>query len=131
MKSFETAVRDVVDEEEEDYGLAFEVDGRELRCYRPHEGQVVLLMASFGRHSSQTDKVAGIIDFFVETLDEPSHQHLVGRLLDRNDPFSVEDVEAIMEWMIEEWSGRPTKRPSASPRRPKRTGPRSTLPTSA
>lgn len=113
MKEFTTAVKEVT-ETEDDKALHFAVDGKELKCYRPNDGQLAMLMASVGRHASQTQQVAGIIDFFVAVMDDESHSYLVDRLLDREDTFGLQEVESIMMWMVEEWTGRPTQRPSVS-----------------
>lgn len=85
------------------------VNRRTITAYPPKEGQVALMMARTGRHSSTQDKVAAMIDFFVEVLDEGDHQYVVNRLLDRNDPFGLGDVTDVMTYLIEEWGGRPTK----------------------
>lgn len=85
------------------------VEKRDVVAHPPKEGQVALMMARTGRHSSTQDKVAAMIDFFVEVLDEGDHQYVVNRLLDRNDPFGLGDVTDVMTYLIEEWGGRPTK----------------------
>lgn len=114
MREFTTAVKEATEDTEE--GMKFTLDGVELLCMQPHDGQLAMLMASVGRHTSQQTKIAGIIDFFVAVMDERSHGHIVDRLLDRDDPFGLKEVEEIMMWMIEEWTGRPTKSPSVSTR---------------
>lgn len=113
MREFETALKAVTDTDTDD-GMEFAVDGEVLHCYRPSDGQLAVLMASVSRSQSTANQIAGIINFFVEVLDDDSHAYLVGRLLDRRDPFGLQEVQAIMEWMIEEWTGRPTSSPSAS-----------------
>lgn len=130
MKEFVTAVAEATTEStEEQKGMAFAVDGVELRCFKPRDGQVAVLMASTGRHSSEEEKVAGLINFFVAVLDNQSHTYIVNRLLDREDEFGLEQVTAIMEWMIEEWSGRPTQSPSVSTGSQRSDGLNSTPPT--
>lgn len=114
MKEFTTAVRAAEEREHEDYAYPFVVDGRELVAYRPTDGQSAILMAAAGRFTSLTDKIAGAIDFFVSVMDEESRDYLVGRLLDRDDDFGMEEVEEILEWLTEEWTGRPTKSSSVS-----------------
>lgn len=85
------------------------VTKRDITAHPPKEGQIALMMARMGRHSSSSDKVAGIIDFFVEVMDQADHDYVVGRLLDREDPFGFNDVTQISTWLIEEWGQRPTK----------------------
>jgi hypothetical protein len=86
-----------------------EVERREVLFHPPAEGQVTMMMARMGRHSSTNDKIAGIIDFFVEMLAEDDHQYVVDRLLDRTDPFGVQEVTETTKYLVEEWSQRPTK----------------------
>ncbi len=114
MKEFITAATEAV--EEDDAGtLEFSVDGVLCKAYKPNDGQIAVLMATTnGRHLSEGEMIAGIINFFVATLDDETHNYLVNKLLDRNDPFGVLQVQDIIAWMMEEWSGRPTQSSTAS-----------------
>jgi hypothetical protein len=125
IKEFTTAIK-AAEESEEESTLEFAVDGVMCKAYRPNDGQLAYLMASTGRHQSDQEQVAGIINFFVAVLDDDSHTYLVNRLLDRKDQFGLEQVQKVMEWMVSEWSGRPTKRPSVSTTSPPNTGQSST-----
>jgi hypothetical protein len=123
-REFTTAARKA--SEDDDKAIEFLVDGVTMHAYRPEPGQLAVMMASFASYSTVIEKTAGIINFFVGVLDEESHQILVGRLLDRTDPFDLEQVEEIMEWMVEEWAGRPTQPLSASTQSQRNGGRRST-----
>lgn len=127
MKEFVTAAEETIAEDEgSDGSIQFLVDGWEVTAYKPGDGQLAVLMATTGRHSDGPEQMAGIINFFASVLDDASHSHLVKRLLDRRDPYGVEQVTETIEWLIEEWSGgRPTKSPSASSQSPKRAGQKS------
>lgn len=125
MREFDTAVKAVTDDPEEvESGSTFKINERdengdlirsvECRYFRPSDGQIAMVMASVGRHANNAAKMAGIIDFFVAVLDEESHYYIVDRLMDREDPFGLEEVEQIMAEMIEEWTGRPIQPLSAS-----------------
>lgn len=131
MREFVTAARRIEDEDADEKGYPFKIDGVDCIAYPPEPGQLAVLLASTSRHSSQQDQIAGMINFFVQVLDQPTHTWVVGRLLDRKDPFGLEQVQDIMEWLIAEWSGRPTESPSVSTGSQKTDGPRSTPPTSA
>jgi len=111
MKEFTTAVEQAEGEAEL---LEFKIDDHVVRAYRPTDGQLAMLMASVGRHTSEVTKIAGCIDFFVTVMDEESHRYVVDRLLSREDPLGIMDVQGIIEWLIEEWSGRPTQSLSVS-----------------
>lgn len=98
-----------------------EVEGerRTLYAHRPDDGQLSMLMAVTSSMADKRTKVAGIINFFVAVMDEDDHAYITSRLLDRHDPFGIEEVTSILFWMIEEWTGNPTDEPSGStPSRP-------------
>jgi hypothetical protein len=119
MKEFITAVANEVEVKEGTRPIDFKltrkneegeiVEERELVAHYPKDGQVALLMARMGRHSSASERVAGVIDFFVEVLDQEGHEYVVSRLLDREDEFGLKDISDIMNYLMEEWGGRPTK----------------------
>jgi hypothetical protein len=123
VKEFSTAVNAALEPQEL---VPFMVDGVELHAYYPTEGQIAVATAAMTAYSKDYEKVAAIINFFVGVLDEKSHQHLVGRLLDRNDTFGADEVNNIMEWLIEEWTARPTQSPSGSTASPSNGGRKST-----
>lgn len=112
MKEFTTALKAVTDDQ--DQPMVFSIDGHELAAYQPTDGQLALLMSSIGRHTNVQTRIAGIIDFFVNVMDEPSAEYITDRLLSRTDPLGIEQVQEVMEWMVEEWTGRPTQPLSVS-----------------
>lgn len=130
MREFVTAVEDAF-EEEPDEGTFIKLDGREMRYYRPTDGQIAMFMSANGRHASGSDRVAGVVDFFMGLFDADDQGHLSDRLMDRTDPFGVKKVEEILESMLEEWSGRPTKSSSGSTRSQTSGGRKSTRRTPA
>ena len=113
MREFVTAV-EKANETGDEADLIFKVDGHELRAYKPTEGQFALLMMALGRHTSNTDQFAGIIEFFINVLDPPSQQHILDRMMVRERAIPLEEIVEMMEWMVEEWGGRPFKSPSVS-----------------
>lgn len=132
VREFTTAVKAAVVKDTENEGVTkFKIDGRECTAYRPEDGQLALLMATTASHSNMHEKVAGIINFFIAVLEERDHYYVTGRLLDREDDFGIEDVTAIMEHLIEEWSGNPTESPSDSSPSPRSGGQKSSRRTTA
>lgn len=126
MKEFNTAVKEVA-AGDIDEGIEFKIDDRTLVAYKPSDGQLAMLMASLGRGSSETDSIAGVINFFVKVLSREGAQYIESRLLDREDTgFELAQVEEIMEWLVEEWSGRPTQPLTVSTQSPVSGGPKST-----
>jgi hypothetical protein len=125
IKEFVTAA----EKTEAEPDLVFSIDGKELRAFKPTEGQFALLMMAMGRHASQTDQFAGVIDFFIEVLDEPSRRYVVDRMVSREKIIPLETIVEMMQWMIEEWGGRPFQSPSASTSSRRNGGRKSTPPT--
>lgn len=131
MREFVTAVEALEDEgQEEETPNEFSLDGVLCKFYKPVDGQVAVLMASTGRHSSEQEQVAAFINFFVGVLDDQTHQYIVAKLLDRKDRFGLAEVQQITEHMMEVWSGNPTQSFSASTQSPKSVGRKSTRTTS-
>lgn len=125
MKEFTTAVELAVAGEEEE-PIEFSLDGVLVTAYKPKDGQYAMLMTSYGKYASTGETIAGVINFFVGILDEDSQSYITGRLLDRNDSFGLDQVQEIISWLSEEWSGRPTKSSAASTRSRKNGGRSST-----
>ena len=146
MPSFDTAVARVLTEGEEvapvEYPFDFDIVERDpetddvidtVKCYarEPGEGEIIILMTDvLGRRADDSHKLAGIIDFLTDVLDETSRHYVVGRLLDIRDPFGLADLMPILDWMVETWSGRPTRQPSDYLPSRKTGGRNSTRPTS-
>lgn len=99
-----------------------------ITAYEPDEGQFAVLMATTGRGTSDADRIAGFINFFVNILDERGADYLTGRLLTPSwkDPFGIQQVEEIMEHLSTEWTGNPTQGSSASTPSPSTDGRKST-----
>jgi hypothetical protein len=132
-KHFEMALRAVeADPEEEDF-ITFdfpEMDGTrspEFKAYLPSPSQFAIAVSATGPRRDLATKLAAIVDFMVEVLDEEGQAYITNRLMtsDRKDPFGLDELTELMNWMVEEWTARPTGRPSGSTRSASRGGPKS------
>lgn len=126
MQEFETAVaRASAENEEQETGHSFGIveigedeEGNETRevipctAYYPGDGALVMLMADTMGRADIGMKLAGIINFLADCLDDESKDYITGRLLDRHDPFGLEEITPIVWWLVEVFGGRPTKQPS-------------------
>jgi len=132
VKEFVTAAERIENEDtpDDDY-VEFAVDGFEVKAYRPDDGQLAVLYAMTGRHTTTPEKIAGTVNFFFGLLDEDSHTHLAQRLMDRNDDFGIAKVNEILTYLVEQWSGRPTRQSSGSSGSQRPTGRKSTQRTPA
>jgi hypothetical protein len=102
-----------------------------LVAYPPGEGQLVAFMTTSASWTTMPERIAGAMEFMVSLVSEEDHGWIVRRLLDRQDPFGGTHVLAIIEGLMEEWSGRPTERPSGSSPSRRTGGRKSTRPTPA
>lgn len=91
-------------------------------AYMPTEAQFAYLLGETGRHTKMNTQIAGVIDFFNSILDADSSAYIAGRLLDRQDPFGVDQVQQILTSLAEQWTGNPTGSRSGSTGSPKRSG---------
>jgi hypothetical protein len=112
LKEFTTAAKEAGEGTVGGDPLTFTVDGEQWTAYPPTGGQLALVMAAQAEHSSVVEKIAGLVNFLDSILDEDAVASYRARLMDRDDPFDFDNVEAIVEWLMEEWSARPTKQPS-------------------
>lgn len=130
VREFITAVQKAEEEDSQEEPLVFRVekDGPELRAYRPTEGQFALLVMSLGRHASNMDQFAGLVDFFIQVLDDKSQQYVIDRMMGRTNIIPMDKIVEILEWFVEEWGGRPFQSPSGSTSSRPKGGKKSTRP---
>ena len=114
MREFVTAAEKAEEDDSGEEPIVFLVDGHEMRAYKPTEGQFALLMMAMGRHASTNDQFAGVVDFFFNVLDEDSQRYFSARMMSREEMIPLQKIVDIMEYLTEEWGGRPFRSPSAS-----------------
>jgi hypothetical protein len=105
-----------------DVDIEFKLDDDVLTAHPPTSGQVAL----FVQHSrgGGISTVTGLFEFFSDILDDTDWKIVEDKLRDGMD---VEILADISNYLIGEWSGRPTKPSSASTRTRNGTGPKSTV----
>ncbi|MBC7630405.1 hypothetical protein [Aeromicrobium sp.] len=117
MKKFVTAVQDT-EGEDEDRGvpIEFDLDGREMKAYRPHEGQLTFMLAALGRGQTDDQRYAAIVNIMMSSLKGDDQDHLESRLLSnsRKERLRLKQLEEIFEYLISEWFADPTQSPSDS-----------------
>ena len=92
--------------------IEFDVDGETWTAYPPTAGQLALIMAAQSEYSTPVERVRGMIDLLDSILDEEHRARYRERLMDREDTFEFDTVEAILEYLIEQWSARPPTKPA-------------------
>jgi hypothetical protein len=121
LKSFSTP-RSRTDREKV---VEFDLDGTLLTARRPKTA-TFLALAEFSDGGNGWDQMHAVRTFMEESLEPESRTHVQDRLADPDDEFDLEDIVPIVNWMVTEFSTRPTSRPSGSPPPRKRTGKAST-----
>jgi len=94
--------------------LPFLLDGEDYVMRPPKNSQMAYIMAAQASGRTDADRVAAMLDFLEATLVEPGRERLRTRMLDSDDPLDLDVVEQIIEWAMQEWSGRPPTSPSVS-----------------
>lgn len=122
IKSFSTANRTAPEPAFDAPPLTFQVDDDEWTAKPPTGGQMALVMAAQSEHSSPVEQVKGLIDFLDSVLDDDAKSRYRERLMDKDDPFDIADVEGIIEWLMEEWSALPPTQPADFQRSQSSTG---------
>lgn len=108
--------------------IKFKVGEQECLAYRPEAGQLAIMYSRMDDTlANDGEKIAAMIDFFMGLLDKESRRVLTRRLMDREDAFEMEDVSDIMNWLMEQWAGRPTQPSSVSTRSRSNGGRKSTV----
>lgn len=85
--------------------VEFEIDGRVLRSYKPHDGQMIFMLASMGKGQQAAGRFAAIVNVMLESLRGDDNDYLTGRLLTsrREDRLPPKKIEEIFAFLVEEW----------------------------
>lgn len=115
MKEFACAAK-AADDPDIEIPTMFKVGDLTCRAYQPTSGQVAMMFSRASERNEDGERTAATIDFMLGIFDKETSKELGSRLLDRDDPFELENLTEIFEWLMEEWGARPTQSPSASSR---------------
>jgi hypothetical protein len=129
LKSFIKAAQEERTEEEKLEGaITFEHWGNEVTFLEPSEGQLLIMMG-MGTRGMARDAAGRFIQLFIEMGDEETQRYFADLLMDRESGFTLNGdggIFDIWESLVEEWSGKASPAPSASPKRRSGTGTSST-----
>lgn len=94
--------------------LSFKLHGETFECWPGLQGRVLLNLAA---NSSEEDGAAAartMNEFFNSALKPESLERFNALLTDPEKIVNIETLGDITAWLVEEYSGRPTKEPSGS-----------------
>lgn len=103
-----------------DVDITFQIDGDELIAHPPTSGQLALFLTGTG---GGVGAVQSMFDFLDAVLDEEGVDIVREKLQEGVELALITD---IINYLIEEWTARPTKSSTASTASRKSTGSRST-----
>lgn len=127
VKEFALALeRELEDEPDELLPFQMQDDDTQLFALMPTEADIALVAGAMSQFAEDGEKAVAVLDLFWSLMDDATARHLRRRLRNRKDRFGVMDVMNVLEWIVEERTGRPTKPSSASTASQPSTGARST-----
>lgn len=94
--------------------LSFKIGDDEFTVYPPTTAMFALFLSSQAENRTIADQMAGVVDLVDGLLTEEQRPLFHKRLLDRNHPLDFDVLQEIIEWLLEEWSARPTQESSDS-----------------
>lgn len=91
--------------------MTFELDGRQFSFRAPKNSHLVLPLIG----GNDAAPVTAMFNWLSDGLSEEDNQFIIDRLQDDDDDFDIDDLQEIVEDLIAEATGRPTKpRPVSS-----------------
>jgi hypothetical protein len=105
MREFRTAVKNANGSNDE---VPFSLDGHQFVAVRPKEWVMLETAAVQADGVPPGEQAAAVIGFVKSVFAEPGRTTILARLRDPADELDVEDMRPIIEWLTEEWAGRPT-----------------------
>lgn len=121
MKSFETSSRRGKAAVVNPIDIEFELDGAKLTAHPPTTGQLGLFIGGNAEGGMKT--IQSLFRFLRAVLDDASYKLVEDKL---QEGVEISVLTDIIEYLVAEWSGRPTTRSSASSPSRKTTGTSST-----
>lgn len=127
MSSFEIAVNEVVDPQE---WIDFKVGGQDCKAMaQPTGGQIAYVTLYMHKAKRDQTQAGALLNFLDSLLEDESQEYIMDLLLDPKNDFDIEKLMSILEWLMEQWTARPTVPSSDSSLSPTTPGPTSEPPT--
>jgi hypothetical protein len=126
MKQFKTNLDHLPPKGKPKAAAVCELDGRRILFSHPGDDALVMMLAATGASpTGETDPAAGAAAMFrlmAVCMTKEDNAHVLGRLWDREDPFTTEQFVDLFEWLVTELTGEDPTRRSDSSAPPSQTG---------
>lgn len=98
-----------------DEPITFTLYGETFKCVPSLQGRTLLQFISDSGDNESPDKGANaVLDFFNSALTKADRERFIELTSDDDTVVPLESLAEIMEWLVEQYSGRPTLPPSPS-----------------
>lgn len=94
--------------------LSFRLHDEDFKCVREVQGKVLIDLVAKSKDKDPAVVASIITDFFDAVLEEESLERFNFLLVDKNRVVTMETLTNITEWLVEEYSARPTVGPEVS-----------------
>jgi len=98
--------------------LTFDLGGEEFTCYSEVQGKTVLDVLRMTTEGDEDSRglllLVSTLDFFKKVMPAEEHERLTKLMEDPQRIVPMSTMSAIMLWLVEEYSNRPTEPSSAS-----------------
>jgi hypothetical protein len=95
--------------------LTFKLYEEEFSCYPEIQGKVVLELASLSESDDSAENANAILKFFSRVMLPESHARFEELTGDPKRIVSVTVLTEILQWLVEEYTNRPTQGSEHSP----------------
>lgn len=94
--------------------IVFKLHNEEFVCRKAIQGKVMLDLVAKSDNANPSETAAAINNFFKVVLTEESYTRFEALSVDPDRIVSMDTIGDIIEWLVEQYSDRPTSRPEAS-----------------
>jgi hypothetical protein len=97
-----------------DEPITFTLYGETFRCAASIQGRTLLKFISVSSGDNPDEGATAILDFFDSALVKADRERFTELTTDDETVVPLETLASIMEWLVEQYSGRPTELPLPS-----------------
>lgn len=95
-------------------GLSFRLYDEDFKCVRQVQGKILLDLVKKSKSDDPAAVASIVTDFFDSVLEDESLERFNALLEDKHRIVTMETLTKITEWLVEEYTDRPTEGPEVS-----------------
>ena len=89
--------------------LSFDIEGEEFECYPRLTGVALIEFAEAATSDDTSRSTGATLEFFKDVMTEEEHERFYAFVSDPKREVEAEELAEIVEWLVEEYTSRPTK----------------------